>query len=182
MAWKEAECLYSDQMQASITKVAEDSFLDVFQMDFELLKNGLKNNSYDFIEHTISQMGQNDALDDLFNRSIERWTQSSVFKNVFIRRAQTTSRSVCSVPKFIHENLKEQCEVINQAKNPLYYSLPFHRQIPAPASSQKTMNTANIRGIKTVNMLSRITSRSTRDNKRIANCGERKHARSPKAL
>lgn len=74
MAMKEAERLYSDRMQLSITKPAEDDLSNIFQTGFTLLKGGLKNNSYVSIGHVLAQMARDEALDDLFHQSMERRT------------------------------------------------------------------------------------------------------------
>lgn len=71
MAREEAERLYSERMQVSISKAAEDALSGNFQTGFELLKGGLKNKSYIFMEHGLTEMTHNEALDNLFDRTIE---------------------------------------------------------------------------------------------------------------
>lgn len=72
MVREKAERLYPHRLQAFITKATEDALLKILQTGFESLKGGLMNNSYVFIEHVVTKMAHNGALDELFDRSIER--------------------------------------------------------------------------------------------------------------
>lgn len=56
MARKDAKDLYSNGVQASITKVAKSSLLKNFQKGFETLKGDLKINTYVAIEHLLMEM------------------------------------------------------------------------------------------------------------------------------
>lgn len=55
MARKGAERLHSEQEEASIKKATEDTLTDIFQAGYELLKDGLKNNSCVFIKHVLTE-------------------------------------------------------------------------------------------------------------------------------
>lgn len=75
MGRKEASGVYSDLLQTSITKAAKKTFSDMLQNGFEYCKDNLKNNSFVFIVHVLANSAHNGTLDDLFDRSIEQWTQ-----------------------------------------------------------------------------------------------------------
>lgn len=51
--------------------------------------------------------------------------QSSVFMNVFRRRALTSTRFVRPVAKFIRENLREQTEAVDRARDSLDFPFIF---------------------------------------------------------
>lgn len=82
-----AEHLYTDRTQASIAKVAEEALSDIIWMGFESLKDDLKKSSYVFLEHASTDTAHKCVLNDSLDQSIERWTQTSEFMDVYTRRA-----------------------------------------------------------------------------------------------
>lgn len=105
-------------MQRSTTQAAKRAHSDIFQTGFELLKAGLKNSSFVFIEHVLTEKTDNEALYDLLDRSIEPPTQSLVIMDVFTCRALTSSRFACPAPKLIQDNHEEQSKVLDRARDP----------------------------------------------------------------
>lgn len=75
MSRKKVRPLHSDRMQAFVTKTAEKALSESFQTDFELLKNGLKNNSYVCTEHMLTKTAHCGGLFDLFDQSVKRRIQ-----------------------------------------------------------------------------------------------------------
>lgn len=111
---------YLFESYASIrNKSAEGALLVFFQTGFVSFKGGMKNSSYVFVEHLLTEMYYEGALDNLFDPSIEHRTPALVFMEVLARRALTSSSVFWPVAKSILENLKEQAEVIDQASVPL---------------------------------------------------------------
>lgn len=124
MPRKEVERLYSDQKHASIFEIVEEDLSDILQNGSETLKGGSKNDFYVFIEHLIATMAHNEAVNNLFVGSIDRWTQLLVFMDVFTRWVLASSRFVRPVGTFIRENLREQSEVVDRSMDLL--DSPFH--------------------------------------------------------
>lgn len=58
-------------MQAYITKSEEEVLSGILQAGLKSLRGGMKNNSYVFIEFVLAERAHNEALGDLFDRSIE---------------------------------------------------------------------------------------------------------------
>lgn len=96
-----------------------EALSDIFRTGFESLNGRLKNNSYVFTKFVLAEMAHNGVPDDLYDQSIKRWTQLSVFMNVFRGRAPTSFRFVRLVAKFIRENAKKQSKPIDQPRDPL---------------------------------------------------------------
>lgn len=127
MAQEEAERIYTSRVQGPMTKAAEKALSDAFQVVFESAKNGLKNASYHFLKSILTEMAQNGGLDDVFDRNIERWTQSSTFMDAFTRRTLTSSRFVRPVAKIIRKILIEQTKENEQEPKHFDSPVPFSR-------------------------------------------------------
>lgn len=56
-------------------------------------------------------------LDDMFERTVERWTQSSSYMDSIIPRALNSPCFVRTVAKFISKNWKNQAESIDKKRN-----------------------------------------------------------------
>lgn len=110
MAQEEAECIYASRVNPSMTRAAEGALSDVFQVGFDSANAGLKISSHHLVESVLTEMAQKDALDEVFDRSIDRWTQSSPFMDALARRALTSPRFVRPVAKFIRKNMRDQDE------------------------------------------------------------------------
>lgn len=93
-----------------MTRATEEVCSDAFLVRFDSANDGLKNSLYHFVESILTEMAQKGALDEVFDRSIECWTQSSSFMDTFARRALMSSRIVLPVAKFIRKNMRDQEE------------------------------------------------------------------------
>lgn len=91
----------------------------------ELLSDGLRNESYVYIEHNWPMLAQNGVLNYLFDRNIKRGLQSSVFMYVFTRRALTLSQNVRPVGKCLCKNLNEEVEAVDRVRDPLRAPFSF---------------------------------------------------------
>lgn len=72
MTQEEAKSIYASQVSASMTKVAEEVLLDIFQVGFDLANAWLENSSYHFVEIVLMEKAQKGALEGVFDRSIKR--------------------------------------------------------------------------------------------------------------
>lgn len=162
---EEAKRLYASRLQTFLTQAAEEAGWDIFRTGFELLKGGLKNSSYVFIEHMFTKMTHNSLLKDVFDCSIKRWTQSSVDMNAFTKNALVFSRFVRQVAKFMRENLKEQSEVIDRKRKSLHAPFPIPGVEPSSSKSQETKSIPDMQRTSTTN---RITRCMNQKNKKTA--------------
>lgn len=80
-------------------------------------------------------MTQNEAVEESFDRSVERWTQSSGFMGVFTHRAWTSFHLDRSVAKLIRKNLNKKWEAADRAKESLASPVSFPQ---ASSSSSKS--------------------------------------------
>lgn len=87
---------------------AEETNSDAFNIGFESTNNGSKAASFHCVENVLIEMAQTGALDEMFDRRIERWTQSSTFMDALARRAIASHRFVRPVSRFIYKTMKEQ--------------------------------------------------------------------------
>lgn len=125
MAREEAERLYECRVEQSMRKATQDALSDRFMAGIDSQKSRIKNSSYVFIETVLTEIVDNESLDDLFKRNVKPWTQSSTFMDAFARRVLTSSRFVCSVAKFIHRSVEHQAEEIKQERTSFDAPLPF---------------------------------------------------------
>lgn len=88
-------------MDKPLIKAAEGALSYVLQIGYEEADDGLKNPCFCFVETVSTEMAQCGALDNLFNRNLEKLTKSPTFMEASTTRTLTSSRFVLSVAKFI---------------------------------------------------------------------------------
>lgn len=71
-------------------------------------------------------------MDEIFDRNLERWAQSSAFINAYVQRALIFAQFVRPVTKFINRNVKEH----TQANDP--DTQMFGSQLSFPNSSSSS--------------------------------------------
>lgn len=83
------------------------AFSGAFRISFWSANDALKTASFDFVEQSLMVVAQNGALDDVFDHSIKRWTQSSAFIDELARRVIRFSCFFGPVARLIRKNLGE---------------------------------------------------------------------------
>lgn len=68
-------------------KSANDALSDALFGGFEKANAGLNNATYYFVEGVHLEMATKEFLDDMFERTLDRWTQSSSIMEVFAQSA-----------------------------------------------------------------------------------------------
>lgn len=86
--------LYTSSMLTSVTRNVEEVLSDLFQADFDLPEDELKNNCYVLIENLFSGTAHNRALDHSSKQGVGRLAESSVFIDFFAGRALAFFRSI----------------------------------------------------------------------------------------
>lgn len=134
MAQEKAERIYANRMSESLYMAAEEALSDAFQTGLDSANEGLKTSSYHFMEAVFIELMQKVSLDELFNRNIDRWTQSTTFMDAFVARALALPRLVRPVASFIRKNMRAESEKkITETKAPdLPYSLWNHSPLHHP--------------------------------------------------
>lgn len=78
-------------LQAS-QEAVENALCDLFMTSAAEVEDGLKNAPYNFKETVLTNMADKGALNEIFGRRIDRWTQSTSFMDAFISRVQVFLR------------------------------------------------------------------------------------------
>lgn len=83
------------------------------------------------------------AQNNFFDRSMERWTESSTFVHTLARRAFASFQFVHPVAQLIRKNLKEQTDVIDNEKclRDSSFPSPASSTLPPQSSNDKTYHT-----------------------------------------
>lgn len=68
------------------------------------------------MESVLADLVLKGALEDILDRNIAKWAQSSPFTNVFARRKLTSTQLVRPAAKFILEDFEEQYGKVEQNK------------------------------------------------------------------
>lgn len=89
-------------------RVAEQALSDALQISYKSANARLANTLYQFVESVLTQMTHKGAKDELFDICIERWTQSSTFRDAFAKHALTSLRFVRPVAKLICKIKRDQ--------------------------------------------------------------------------
>lgn len=110
IAQDEGERIYASQVNASMTRAAVEALSDVFLLRIDSAKAGLKQSSYHFVESVLMRIAEKGALNEVFDRTIGRWTQSSIFMEVLTKRVLASSRFVRPVAEFIRKNMRDNEE------------------------------------------------------------------------
>lgn len=106
MAQEEAKRMHTSRVKETISKAVEKALSDAFYIRFFSANYGLETASFHFVERIMTEMAQNDALDGVLDRIIERQKQSSTLTDACTRSAFTSFWSVHPVTKFICKSLK----------------------------------------------------------------------------
>lgn len=72
MVQEKAERAYAKRVNASMTRVAEKTMFDSFQIGYTFENAGLKNTSYYSVESVLTEMARKRPLDKVFYRNIEQ--------------------------------------------------------------------------------------------------------------
>lgn len=128
MAIEEASCIHALGMDKENSKTTEKSFSNAFQIVCEEANDDLMNVSFYFAEIALTKISQPGALDKMFERNLEKLTQSPTFIDAFKTRALTLPRYYRPVPKCIRAMVEKKTHFgRNLGKNMSFWCL--HRQL-----------------------------------------------------
>lgn len=122
MSKEEAENTYASRVNASMTRAAEETLSDTFQISYNSANAVLKNVSYHFAENVLIKLAHEVALDGMLVKNIERLTRSSTFKDAFAKGSLTLSRFVLPVAKFICKNMHGQDDEKKNEPTPAHFN------------------------------------------------------------
>lgn len=114
-----AERFYASQMQPALTQAAKKSFFGHNPNRFWIAQRHFENNCFVFIEHMSTEMAHNRGLGYLFARSIERWTQFTMFMNTFMDQVWVFFQFGRPVRSLFVKNLKGQAKLVHRVKHSL---------------------------------------------------------------
>lgn len=129
MAHEVVKRIYSSKVKEAMSKAAEEELIDAFYIGFGFAKDGRLTASFHIIEQILMETVQKKVLDEVIDRAIDRWTQPPTFTDAIARHALTFSRFIHLVKKFIHKNLKEQSDNLDNENSPLESLFPFRRTL-----------------------------------------------------
>lgn len=90
------------------------------------IKGRLKKAFYQYIETIFSNMAARKILDEMFDCSIERWKQRTMFMDASAARARSSSRFSRSVPDFVCTHVDETANIWQLTARSEGYSQPVH--------------------------------------------------------
>lgn len=92
---------YSRRSLQGTEKAVENALSDLFITCTASVESELKNVLYVFIEAALTDIAEKRALDEIFDHSIERWTQSTLFMDALISHSLSSLRFLPQVAQFI---------------------------------------------------------------------------------
>lgn len=141
IAQKEARSTYEFEMDNSFIKAAEDALFCAFLSGKDEANDGLRNASV-YITETVLTETLYRALDNVFQRSIEKWTDCYTFMDAFWNRVLAASHCVCPVAKFFRAKIEKGSKTWkrwNVTRNLTVFTINFSistRLIPGTKSTQ----------------------------------------------
>lgn len=93
--------MFEFEMSESVMKAAENALSYASQASYEEENDGFKNASIYFVTTILTKMAHHGILDDMFESSIEKWTESFTLIDASTSRALTLSRLVPPVAKSV---------------------------------------------------------------------------------
>lgn len=128
-----------------MTRAAEEALSDRSQVWIDFANVKMKNSLYRFVDVCLPRWLRKKALDEVFERSIRRWTPSSTFMDTFAKCALTSSRLVCPVAKFLRKNMCNQEEERKTETKIVNIPYPALKSPPVSSCSLRSSSEGNKR-------------------------------------
>lgn len=107
---QEISSAYSRRFFQETQRAVKNNFFNIFKAGIADSKSGLKNSSYEIIENVLSDMDEKGALDKMFDRSTDHWTQSTHCMDAFTSHALASPPLMRPVAQIIERSTNEAAE------------------------------------------------------------------------
>lgn len=79
----------------------------MLQIGFNVGNDGVKDASFRFVENVLTELALQGSLELLFEQNFDRWTQSTLFMDVFAQRVMNSSAFTNPVANFVKRGMDD---------------------------------------------------------------------------
>lgn len=95
---------------------ADDALSEPFQVGFESTMNGFKFSSFQLLESLLTESAHKAALEEIFKRTMERWSRSTTSTDVPVLFKGSFVRFVDAMVEFTYKQINENADKFKKVK------------------------------------------------------------------